>query len=435
VGRWGLLALLASACLVLGRVLLPSGRLVAGLSGLVFGLSTPIPMHPGAAVEDNEGVGWPEQEPSDDEAADLLRLLSGPIERLTSAEAIVAHALGWTRKALTSPWAAIVLRQGASPAAVHGLGEYPDDLERLVSAETEGAAASDGRVGAAGGVRVVPLVAGGTTVGALALPALEPAAEVWPWRRERLVEAAAPLIAAAVRGADLVRQREELSAVVTERELSVLSEQVVRAQEEVRRRISLDLHDEPLQRAILLHRAIRDSAAHPCAARWLADVDAIATSIRAICNGLRPRVLDDFGLVAGLEWLVDDVRSRSDLTVFLTTASAESLSSDRLSADLELALFRVAQEALNNCLKHARATQVHVTLWREGSSVRLTVTDDGERRPDRPRPSERRGHLGIAGMGERLRPWGGVVTVRAGSDCGTVVAAEVSAEDGVGRDE
>jgi signal transduction histidine kinase len=282
----------------------------------------------------------------------------------------------------------------------------------------------------------VPLRVGGASVGALALP--DPGddpAEVAD--RERLLEAGVPLIAAALRSAELLRRGEALAARLSERdrELALLAEQLVRAQEEVRRRISLDLHDEPLQRAILLHRMIGESVDHPMAAVWLSEVESIAASIRAICNGLRPRVLDDFGLAAGLEWLVDDVRGRSDLTAFLTTASADSLSSDRLPADLELALFRVAQEALNNCLKHARATKVYVTLWREGQRVRLIVADDGVGRPDGPSPDAERAQLGIAGMGERLRPWAGVVTARAGAEGGTIVTADVSAGESVGRPE
>jgi signal transduction histidine kinase len=433
VGRWGLLALFGGSCLWLGRGLLPSARFAAGLAGLAFDLAPTMPVRPASAVEDHQDPAWPDDAASDDATVDLLRRLSAPIERLTSAEAIVRHALGWAREALEAPWAAIVLGSRPSAATVHGLGEYPGDLERLAPVGGEPAASAD-QVGPAGPLRAVPLRVGGALVGTLVLPPPEAAADPVPGGRERLLEGAVPLIAAALRCVGLARQSEELAGLVAERDrkLGALSDQLVRAQEEVRRRISLDLHDEPLQRAILLHRRISDSADHPQAARWLSEIEEIASSIRAICNGLRPRVLDDFGLAAGLEWLVDDVRARSDLTAYLTTASSDSLSSDRLPADLELSLFRIAQEALNNCLKHARATQVYVTLWREGQRVRLIVADDGQSRPDGSGLGGGRGQLGIAGMRERLRPWGGVVTARAGTEGGTIVTADVSAEDGVG---
>jgi signal transduction histidine kinase len=233
---------------------------------------------------------------------------------------------------------------------------------------------------------------------------------------------------------ELRRRVEALAARLAEREreLAALAGRLVRTEEEVRRRISLDLHDEPLQRAILLHRLIGQTADHPMAARWLAEVEAIAASIRSICNGLRPRVLDDFGLDAGLEWLLDEVRARSDLTAVLATASPDPLPSDRPPADLDLALFRIAQEALNNCLKHARATRVDVILRRESRRVRLIVADDGVGRPEG--PGGDRDAIGLAGMRERLRPWGGVVTVSTRAGGGTVVTADVSAGDGVDRE-
>src|SRR5262249_38741676 len=159
--------------------------------------------------------------------------------------------------------------------------------------------------------------------------------------------------------------------VERERDLAALATRLTGTQEEERRRLALELHDEPLQRAILLYRGISAAAEHPQSQRWLADVEEIVTSLRATCNGLRPRVLADFGLVAGLEWLVNDARARSEVEIDLTTAIADAASPDgRLPADLELALYRVAQEALNNCLKHADARRVSLTLWRGGGPIR-----------------------------------------------------------------
>jgi signal transduction histidine kinase len=431
VGRWGSRALLLAAGLALGRRLWPGARLAAGLAGLLLGLVSPSPARPVPATEERT------------ELSELLALLSRPVERLNGVDALIAHVLGWARQALDVAWAAVVLRSDDGPARVVGLGAYPDGLEGLALEWPSPALRADG-------LRLVPLVAAGCAIGLLALP--EPAGSngaspgASADRRERLIEDAAPLIAAALRGCALACRTERLSRKLCEREreLAALSERVVRAQEEVRRRISLDLHDEPLQRAILLQRMIKDVPDHPRAAEWVAEVEAIAASIRAICNGLRPRVLDDFGLVAGLEWLVEDLRSRSELSAWLTTApsdqppadevTADGLASGRLPAELELALFRIAQEALNNCLKHARATEVHISLRREGDRVRLTIADDGEGPPAAPTGGGQV-HLGLSGMRERLRPWDGVVAASVGSNGGMIITAEVNAGDGVGRGE
>jgi signal transduction histidine kinase len=247
---------------------------------------------------------------------------------------------------------------------------------------------------------------------------------------------AAPVAAAALQNASLLRRSTTLAAALDERErdLAALTARLTGAQEEERRRIALELHDEPLQRAILLYRGISAAPEHPQAQRWLADVEEIVTSLRATCNGLRPRVLDDFGLVAGLEWLVNDARARSDVDIGLTTAIADAASpGGRLPAELELALYRIAQEALNNCLKHAEARRVSVTLWRAGGPIRLTVADDGKGFEETRRGGGAGAHLGILGMRERLRPWNGFVTVGAGPKGGTVVVAELTLEGGDGR--
>jgi signal transduction histidine kinase len=103
----------------------------------------------------------------------------------------------------------------------------------------------------------------------------------------------------------------------------------------------------------------------------------------------------------------------------------ESAPFERLEADLEVALYRVAVEALTNCLKHARATHVWVVLQCDEHMIRLRVIDDGQGPNSTINEDDRALHLGILGMCERLRPWGGVVWIEPTPTSGAMVAADV----------
>ena len=207
----------------------------------------------------------------------------------------------------------------------------------------------------------------------------------------------------------------------------------MQVQEEERRRLSLDLHDDPLQRAVLLARQVAATPGRAALADWRTSLEEIVVSLRAICAGLRPASLDDLGLMSGLGRLVADARARSDMTVYLVVEPDDLATQRRLAPDLEVALYRVAQEALNNCLKHSHATQVTVTLLETSNETELTVTDNGHGY-DRPAddvvsqttdqvPSDV--HLGIIGMRERLRAWDGDVTIASDPGRGTTVRAKI----------
>jgi signal transduction histidine kinase len=244
-------------------------------------------------------------------------------------------------------------------------------------------------------------------------------------RDAALIATAVPLVATALQNVLLLQELHLRVAELQDREsaLGALSLRLMQVQEEERARLALDLHDDPLQRAILLTRAMNSRAAGAVARRWRKDAEEIIVSLRAICAGLRPPVLDDFGLVEGLEWVVNDLRARSDLSASLTVTTNDRLPFGRLDVALEVALYRVAQEALNNCLKHSGADQVVVTLTREEDRVALSVVDNGcgfelvE--------GEGAEHLGVLGMRERLRPWYGVVTLATDRMGGTVVTAMI----------
>jgi len=272
-------------------------------------------------------------------------------------------------------------------------------------------------------VLVEPLIADGVEIGRLAVGPKQQDIELLD-QDGALIRSLAPLVATALQSAARERHLELQVRLLHNREdeLVALSARLMHVQEEDRRALALDLHDDPMQRAILLARELVEDADDGKTKRWRHATDEIIASLRAISAGLRPRVLDDLGLEAGIAWLVNDLRVRSDMAVSLSVCCDDGHAFGRLQPDLEIALFRVAQEALSNCLKHAEAATVSVDLVRTAGCVRLEVLDDGTglRVPLDAQPT-----TGILGMRERLRQWGGDVAVESLVPRGARVVAVV----------
>lgn len=194
------------------------------------------------------------------------------------------------------------------------------------------------------------------------------------------------------------------------------------AQEEERHRLARELHDETIQDLALVKTALEEIPQGPDERPLQMINDALQRSIdgiRRFCRALRPSVLDDLGLVPALEWLLSDLGSRGGPCTRLKV-HGETI---RLEPEPELAIFRVAQEALHNVERHALADHVEVRLAFAPGGVCLEVVDDG--RGFEPGPV-REGSLGLAGMHERARLIGATLRVssRPGS---TRVTLEVPA--------
>jgi signal transduction histidine kinase len=166
-----------------------------------------------------------------------------------------------------------------------------------------------------------------------------------------------------------------------ERQLQDLVGRLIQAQEEERRRVAYDIHDGVAQVAAATHQRLAAfAAAHPPrsvqAQEDLRRVQELAhrtvRESRRVIAGLRPTVLDDFGLDAALQWEVDALREEGWAIVF-----DSALGPERLPAVVETTLFRVAHEALTNVRKHAHTTRVRLSLRRRGPRVRLEVRDSG----------------------------------------------------------
>jgi two-component system, NarL family, sensor histidine kinase UhpB len=218
-----------------------------------------------------------------------------------------------------------------------------------------------------------------------------------------------------------------------------LAAQVILAQEEERRRVARELHDEAGQALtaviIGLERGLASmpevyAANLPIQPRQLMgnlrDLAAqTLDEVRKLALELRPSVLDDLGLVAALRQYVRSTEERSGLSAQLTVVGwDEADGAPRLPPEVETALFRIAQEALTNAIRHARATSVQVRLRRSVGSVTLEVRDDGVGLAAVPSP-EAGEHLGMFGMRERARLLDGQFHATAVSPRGTLVQVTI----------
>jgi signal transduction histidine kinase len=210
-------------------------------------------------------------------------------------------------------------------------------------------------------------------------------------------------------------------------EMRALYKRVVTAQEAERSRLARDLHDGVLQD---LCAVTRDLKALEAQAEGPAPFVDLATrsgetvrTLRAICNDLRPPLLQH-DLVSALKALVEQLDARSTAPIHLEVSAQEL----RLSDDVAIAIFRITQEALNNAIRHADASEIVVRLTQYPDHLRLTVTDDGRGIAGGIEPGRfvARGHLGLAGMRERAAMIGGKLDVQTAADYGTVVILELS---------
>ncbi len=200
-------------------------------------------------------------------------------------------------------------------------------------------------------------------------------------------------------------------------ELKDLSARLVEAQENERRTISRELHDEVGQSlSALLVELGNLSAAR--AEEWRGHLDAIKklaeNSVNAVRNMallLRPSMLDDFGLLPALQWQAREVSKRTGMRVNI---AAENVSED-LPEEHKTCVYRVVQEALHNCSRHADASMVRVTVRQEPHLIHLAVQDDGKGFEPRQRG------LGLLGMEERVTHLGGEFQVESTPGHGTIL--------------
>jgi two-component system NarL family sensor kinase len=219
----------------------------------------------------------------------------------------------------------------------------------------------------------------------------------------------------------------------SERRYRALAKAVWQVQEEERRRLARELHDGLGQDLTALKNQLETLAREAAgvspdglAGRLTAAVELAARALqdtRELSRLLRPPILDDLGLVPALSWLARTLREATGLEVHVAGYDVEG----RLPADLEILIFRVAQEALTNTLKHSGAKLAVVTLRRRGGWLELEVVDAG-RGFDADRalsPAGGADGCGLRGMRDRLELFGGRLRIISAPEAGTRVRATV----------
>ncbi len=213
-------------------------------------------------------------------------------------------------------------------------------------------------------------------------------------------------------------------------ELERLSARLMEIQEEERRRLSRELHDEIVQNLAVLkmdiiHTQRLTEARVPEARETLARARSLAErtvkAVRDITTLLRPSLLDDLGLSPALQWQAEDFSRRTGVPCDFIDDNVTELLSDTVNT----CVYRVTQEALRNCEKHSQATHVHVRLYQSDDRITVEISDDGigfeggssVRRAPR--------HLGLLGMRERAIAAGGQLITNSSPGSGTVVTLTV----------
>lgn len=207
--------------------------------------------------------------------------------------------------------------------------------------------------------------------------------------------------------------------------------QATRAQEEERKRISMELHDDTIQALIVLSRkldaltTVREGITpevHDKLEDLWQQTDNILQGVRRLSQNLRPAMIDRLGLLPSIEWLADNLKEYSGVDTSVEYIGEEH----RLPEEVAVALFRVTQEALSNVGKHSKATKAEVTVEFEDKLARVTVSDNGQGfdLPGKTGDLAKYGKLGLAGMQERAQLVGGKLEVVSQPGKGTTIMVE-----------
>jgi signal transduction histidine kinase len=204
-----------------------------------------------------------------------------------------------------------------------------------------------------------------------------------------------------------------------ELQMRELSQQLVNTQEEERKSLSRELHDHVAQVLTGLRMELgRIERLSPMVAPVVAEckalVDDMFKTVRNLALGLRPSMLDDFGLQAALEWHARDCMSRYNIDVDLQTEGDFDVLPDKHRT----CAYRIVQEATTNCVRHADARKIQIRVTAAGDQLRVRVSDDG-RGMD---PRQRRRGLGLRGIEERVKELHGAMTLSSEATGGTTLS-------------
>jgi signal transduction histidine kinase len=223
-------------------------------------------------------------------------------------------------------------------------------------------------------------------------------------------------------------------------QLRAISERAINAQEEERVRIARSLHDDTAQSIsmLIIHlerlRSLLPKDA-PEITRYVADAQHVATklleNLRKIIWDLRPSILDDLGLFSAIRWFARTNLEKEGVNVDFSASSGIT----RLPPYLETMLFRIAQEAISNILRHANASRVSIHLWKANGQVWLEIKDDGHGFDIEKTTGGAvdRKQLGLLGIRERASLVHGGVNIESSQEAGTCLQVHIplSGEDSI----
>ena len=274
-------------------------------------------------------------------------------------------------------------------------------------------------------MEVFPLLASDQALGMLAIS--RDYGEPYTEDEMSFVSSLASPIALAIQNARLFEQLSE-----SQIQLRGLSQQLVQIQENQYRHLAKELHDRIGQdmTAIninlnILQTLLPKPMPQDVVARFADTEKLVKESVirmRSIMAEFRPPMLDQYGLTAALNWYTEQYSKRTNITVNIDD---QFLKGTRLPSQLEIALFRIAQEALNNVAKHAKASQVNIELLESYDNILMTVTDNGTGFDAKSQNTDLPGHWGVTNMQERARAINGKFLLRSVPGQGTQVVVQI----------
>ncbi len=199
---------------------------------------------------------------------------------------------------------------------------------------------------------------------------------------------------------------------------------ITAGQEEERRRLARELHDETIQSLIALNQRVQLAQMNINEGRTVEQLNEIQNmteqtiqDLRRLTSALRPLYLDDLGLVAALDMLARETQESAAIPVSFQRLGRES----RLLPDVELALYRITQEGLNNIHRHSQATQANIRIEFTSEKITLTISDNGcgFELPESPAEFAPGGHFGLLGLYERAELIGAQLEINTVLDKGT----------------
>jgi PAS domain S-box-containing protein len=227
------------------------------------------------------------------------------------------------------------------------------------------------------------------------------------------------------------RKKAEEELITSHEQLRSFAKRLAEAEEIERQRIARELHDQVGQNVTALginlsivRNQLSDRLTGQLDARLndsMNILEEIAVRIRDVMSDLRPSVLDDYGLTAAITWLAEQVARRTGLTI---TVESKDTRAD-LPSEVEITLFRIAQELLTNITKHAQATEVSIRLDESDKAVQFVVTDNGIGFDASSLTQRSEASWGLLNVEERAQAVGGIVTIESTLGHGTRVAIEV----------